>query len=79
MKNTLLLFAILFVLTGCSENYRRQCIQEEFKDCELFSFPESTTRFLVRQPDGTILVVNCDYPLSGKSTSHSVAFYAKKN
>ena len=67
------------LLTGCSENYRRQCVQESFKGCELFSFPDSSDRFLVRIEDGTILLVNCDNPFKGNPTSHSVAFYSRKN
>ena len=79
MKTIILSILTCVILTGCSENYRRQCVQESFKGCELFSFPDSTTRFLVRKEDGTILLVHCDYPCSGMITSHSIAFYPRKN
>jgi len=79
MKIIILSILTCGILTGCSENYRRQCVQDEFKGCELFSFPDITNRFLVRTEDGTILFVYCDYPFRGTPSSHSVAFYPRKN
>jgi len=79
MKTIILSILTCILLTGCTENYRRQCVQDAYKGCELFSFPDSCDRFLVRTEDGSILLVHCDNPFSGIPTSHSIAFYPRKN
>jgi hypothetical protein len=74
MKRLILFTFLTILLTGCSQTYRAEGVNDAFPNSEVAFVPTHSSDFIVRDPNGTVWYVRCDHPFRNTVTSKAKLF-----